>query len=131
MRWLVGIVVVLVLLLAVAVAAVAFAPATVLARWIESQPDSTMRFDDVRGTVWKGGAGQVWMLRPPARISREGWTIEKQRTPRQAVPGADVGTGILGKWKYAPNLDAFVALQDPNAGNVWIYKPVGWRNPSP
>lgn len=89
-------------------------------------------FDPTRArfVLWCGG-GQVWMLQPPATISREGWTIEKQRTPRQAVPGADVGTGILGKWKYAPNLDAFVALQDPNAGNVWIYKPVGWRNPSP
>jgi (2Fe-2S) ferredoxin len=42
-----------------------------------------------------------------------------------------VGTGILGKWKYIPNLDAFLGLQDAVAGNVWIYKPIGWVNPAP
>jgi hypothetical protein len=28
-------------------------------------------------------------------------------------------------------LDAFLGLQDPIGGNVWIYKPIGWVNPGP
>ena len=70
------------------------------------------------------------MLTPPSTPSTEGWVLTAQRTPAGAVPSTEVGTGILGKWKYAPNLDAFVALQGNTAGNVWIYKPVGWRDPA-
>ena len=29
------------------------------------------------------------------------------------------------------NLDAFIGLQDQTLGNIWLYKPVGWKNPSP
>jgi len=47
-----------------------------------------------------------------------------------AVPDGNIGTGILGKWKYISNLDVFMGLQDPTQGNVWIYKPVGWQDPS-
>lgn len=88
-------------------------------------------FDPPRAqfALWCGG-GRVWMLKPPALVSPDGWTIEAQRAPTNAVPSTEVGTGILGKWEYAPNLDAFVALQDANAGNVWVYKPVGWRDPA-
>ena len=42
-----------------------------------------------------------------------------------ATPNGDYGTGILGKWKYVPNLDAFIGLQDQTLGNIWLYKPVG------
>src|SRR4029077_8347884 len=45
------------------------------------------------------------------------------------TPTADVGTGILGKWKYIPNLDAFMALQDAIAGNIWLYTPPGGQAP--
>ncbi len=92
--------------------------------------DCGLDFDRPRGryALWCGG-GRVWMLEPPATISPNGWIIRKQPTPIGPAPTADVGTGILGKWEYAPDLDAFVALQDPVQGNVWIYKPVGWQNP--
>jgi len=43
------------------------------------------------------------------------------------------GTGVLGKWHYARNLDVFVALDTGNVegsvGNVWFYKPAGWVLP--
>jgi hypothetical protein len=45
------------------------------------------------------------------------------------VPATDTGTGILGKWKYIPNLDVLMGLQDSTLGNVWVYKPAGWTNP--
>jgi hypothetical protein len=88
-------------------------------------------FDPMRNVfdLWCGD-GRVWTLTPPNPVSPSGWTIVKQRTPGLATPTGDVGTGLLGKWKYVPNLDAFIGLQDPVNGNVWIYKPVGWVNPS-
>lgn len=80
--------------------------------------------------LWCGGA-EVWMLKPPEVTSPHGWVLQKQAmAPSLRKPTADVGTGILGKWKYIPNLDAFMGLQDAVAGKIWIYKPVGWNRPS-
>ena len=52
-------------------------------------------------------------------------------TPTSDYDGISLesGGGVLGKWKYIPELDAFVGLQDTAAGNVWIYKPIGWTRP--
>lgn len=85
-------------------------------------------FDPKRSTyaLWCGG-GTVWMLEPPASLSAAGWSIRKAIVPPGPVPDGAVGTGVLGKWKYARDLDAFLALQDSVAGNVWVYKPVGWQ----
>lgn len=87
-------------------------------------------FDPVRSqfALWCGD-GRVWMLEAPAVLSGAGWTIRRQPAPAGPVPNGDVGTGILGKWKYAPDLDAFIGLQDDVQGNVWVYKPFGWRAP--
>jgi hypothetical protein len=41
------------------------------------------------------------------------------------------GTGVLGKWRYAPFYDVFVGLEDINEGHVWLYKPAGWVQPNP
>jgi hypothetical protein len=89
-----------------------------------------MKFDPRRGDykLWCGD-GRVWSLKAPAALSASGWTIEKAAVPTTAVPGETVGTGILGKWKYIPNLDVFLGLADPVLGNIWIYKPAGWVNP--
>lgn len=76
------------------------------------------------------GDGRVWTLASPATPSATGWTIQKAPTPPSPVPTEGVGTGILGKWKYIPSLDVFMGLTDPVLGNIWIYKPVGWTNPS-
>jgi hypothetical protein len=85
-------------------------------------------FDRPRGryALWCGD-GRVWMLTPPATLSKNGWVITKQRTPVLAVPDGGVGTGILGKWEYIPDLDVFMGLQHSVEGNIWIYKPVGWQ----
>jgi hypothetical protein len=93
--------------------------------------DCGLDFDARRRTyaLWCGD-GRVWTLTPPPTLSPNGWTITKNPTPTTPVPNGDVGTGVLGKWKYIPNLDTFIGLQDSVAGNVWVYKPVGWTNPS-
>jgi hypothetical protein len=76
------------------------------------------------------GDGRVWTLTPPATLSAQGWTITQDAAPVSLLPSGEVGTGILGKWKYIPNLDVFMGLQDAVLGNIWVYKPVGWTNPS-
>jgi hypothetical protein len=94
-----------------------------------------MDFDPRRSrwVLWCGD-GRVWTIRAPATLGPTGWTIIKQVSPASvnpggAVPNGDAGTGILGKWKYIHNLDAFLGIQDSRAGNVWVYKPVGWQSP--
>ncbi len=88
-------------------------------------------FDPIRKqyALWCGGA-DVWMLIPPSARSTTGWTLKKQAAPvAGSIPTSATGAGILGKWKYIPNLDAFMALQDSTLGNIWIYKPAGWSPP--
>jgi len=89
-----------------------------------------MDYDPVRDqyALW-GGGGTVWMMKAPPTISRDGWIMHRQPTPILSTPASDVGNGVLGKWKYIAELDAFMALQDANQGNVWLYKPVGWQSP--
>jgi len=103
---------------------------TLLASGNVTLPNCGFDFDARRNrfALWCGD-GRVWMLTPPATASPLGWTIVRQPAPTLAQPNGDVGTGILGKWKYIPNLDAFIGLQDYTQGNIWIYKPVGWTNP--
>jgi hypothetical protein len=90
-----------------------------------------MDYDPVRRhyVLWCGG-GSVWAVTPPpGPATPTGWTVSRISAPVGAVPTQDVGKGILGKWKYIPNLDAFIGLQDIVHGNIWIYKPVGWVRP--
>lgn len=100
-----------------------------------SLPWHGMDFDPVRDAfvLWGGGAS-VWQLLPPDRAAGVQWVLRAlpaaSSAPTMApLPRAVDDTGILGKWKYARDLDVFVALQDPEQGNVWFYKPAGWRDP--
>lgn len=95
-------------------------------------------FDLRRGhyAMWAGGS-DVWLLKSPAVLAREGWTIERAPTAATIVPsqppatldGLEVGGGVLGKWKYIPELDAYLGIEDNVKGNIWIYKPAGWQRP--
>lgn len=87
-------------------------------------------FDSVRRkfALWCGD-GRVWMISAPPSVSPVGWTVVKQPAPTGVVPVNTSTTGILGKWKYIPNLEAFMGLQGASEGNVWLYKPVGWTRP--
>jgi Putative Ig domain len=90
-----------------------------------------MDFDPERRqyALWARDA-RVWMIKPPPTLTADGsgWTITKQVAPVGATPlDTDSAGGVLGKWKYIPNVDAFMALHGINDGNVWLYKPVGWK----
>ena len=88
-------------------------------------------FDPIRNhfRLWCGD-GRVWTLTAPPTASAAGWTIVKAPAPVGLVPTESLGSGILGKWKYIPNLDVFMGLADSVLGNIWLYKPVGWVNPT-
>jgi len=85
-----------------------------------------------RFLLW-GGGGDVYALYPPPAVSPEGWEIEKLENVATPTPDSDLGaewfTGVLGKWKYIAQIDAFVALQNQFAGNIWVYKPENWVEP--
>ena len=89
-----------------------------------------LEFDPVRRDfkLWCGD-GRTWTLTPPDTATANGWTIVKAPAPIGLVPSESTGTGILGKWKYIPNLDIFMGLLDAELGNIWIYKPIGWVAP--
>jgi hypothetical protein len=87
-------------------------------------------FDPLRRNyvLWCGGT-DVWTLKPPLTGGASGWVLQKLVAPAGNAPSTALGTGILGKWKYISNIDAFMGLQDSTAGNVWLYKPYGWQSP--
>lgn len=89
-----------------------------------------MDYDPVRDQylLWRGG-GSVWALRSPGKVSTAGWTITLQPPSLSEVPLGKSVRGVLGKWKYIAQLDAFVGLVDATEGNVWVYKPIGWLDP--
>ena len=74
--------------------------------------------------LWCGGAA-LWRLSPPRAASD--WLIAQEAVATEPAPNPKVGTGVLGKWAYAAELDVLVALQDGKAGNVWFFKPRQWQ----
>jgi hypothetical protein len=88
-----------------------------------------------RFVIWTGD-GTVWALKAPTDGSVDGdWTLTRWTDGNAfadgAVPPDAIQNGVLGKWKYIAQLDAFMALEGATAGNVWLYKPEGWVNPVP
>lgn len=79
--------------------------------------------------LWRGHS-DVWRLNAPEELSPNGWTLVRESDGTSPAPDNGPGTGVLGKWKFARNLNAFIGLQDSSNGEVWIYKPLGWAPPS-
>jgi hypothetical protein len=106
--------------------------------WLRAQSfdlqSCAMKFDPVRRVfpIWCGGP-VTWELHAPAAGNgASGWTIAQRAMPATPAPPTSIQTiSILGKWRYAPYYDVFVALEDIDDGNVWIYKPAGWVQPNP
>ncbi|MCC6198189.1 MAG: hypothetical protein IT518_27365, partial [Burkholderiales bacterium] len=90
-----------------------------------------MDFDPIRGVfvIWYGGS-DVWELEPPIPVAPTGCTFRRVSAPTGPVPTMNVETGVMGKWKYIPNLDAYMGLQDAQNGHVWLFKPYNWQPPS-
>jgi hypothetical protein len=92
-----------------------------------------MDYDPVRSVfaLWDGGA-HVWYLAPPtggSAFATSGWTLRRAPVAGPDAPALSMSAGILGKWKYVPTHDVMMGLGDGHQGQVWVYKPVGWRPP--
>ncbi len=112
-----------------------------LVQWLNNYTASTgkslrhcaLDFDPNRKNflLWCGTA-EVWRITPPSPLSTFGWKAEMGPViPSAEFPLLNVGTGILGKWDYIPGFDVFMGLENETAGNVWVYKPIGWVTPDP
>jgi hypothetical protein len=86
--------------------------------------------------VWSGG-GDVWRLTlPGSGVVTDLWNLELVTdgdlfAALEKPDGMDPISGVRGKWKYASNLNAFIALEGNSTGEVWVYRPEGWTNPVP
>lgn len=72
-----------------------------------------------QGTVYIFGA----QTDPNGAVLPE-WTIYRKTASSASNPQGSFVTGVLGKWKYVAQLDAFVALDEYRNGDaeVWLYK---------
>ena len=87
----------------------------------------------------------VWMVgRQPYLINvpegnptpTTGWSVEAPTmdtgtpAPPTALSGGSPNDrGVIGKFKYAPELRCPLAIEDINQGNVWALKLAGWVDP--
>ncbi len=78
-------------------------------------------------TLWDGNSS-VWNLIPPEDLQTGTWKLSEVIVNSAEAPttAAISFTGILGKWKYIRSLDVFLGVFDPQAGDIWAYKPQGW-----
>ena len=93
--------------------------------------DCAMDYDPhrLRYVLWCG-SGQTWSVRAPNPLATTGWEIEALALPEGEAPPNSVGVGILGKWEYIPGFDVFIGLVNSVDGNIWVYKPIGWVEPT-
>lgn len=94
--------------------------------------DMAVSFDEASGklVMWDGrDRGTVWSTQAAfegdGSLSRT-WVVERLASTTEQQPSGDFLHGVLGKWDYVPELDAFVALNsyDPMSkdAEVWFYK---------
>ena len=81
--------------------------------------------------LWDGaGQGRVWQV--TAAFDADGkplttWSATALDSSNGSHPAGDFATGVLGKWKYVDELQAFMAMDsfDTATGDagIWLYKP--------
>lgn len=86
--------------------------------------------------LWDGG-GDVWYVDVPDRdasgqLTNTQWVARLLNSTSSIYPTDTFPTGVLGKWKYISDLDAFMALEENTSqagtdGSVWLYRPEGWK----
>jgi chitodextrinase len=72
-----------------------------------------MAYDSVldRIVMWPGSGNTVYLFDPDTK------TCTTQTFPNgpPAVPNTSGGSGVMGRFRYIPSLDAFVVMSDPNS----------------
>ena len=103
--------------------------------------DYGLNFDTGSGKIylWSGDKGSVWETE--ASYDANGslqsvWKVRRLVSTTAAQPNGNFLNGVYGKWQYAEDLGAFVALDEFNfstntGGDVWLYKPFASQVPEP
>jgi hypothetical protein len=91
---------------------------------------SSIAYDVVNDqfVIWDSrDRGTVWITQ--STFNSDGsvapvWTVRRVPSTTSAQPLGNHHDGVLGKWKYMPEIGAFIALDSPStSGDVWLYKP--------
>ncbi len=101
----------------------------------ETNKDMGIAYDDVnqRFVLWDGKErGAVYYATPSFDangVMRRTWSVDKVLSTTAAQPQGNFANGVLGKWLYIEELDAFMALDEYQVATkdaaIWLYKPVG------
>lgn len=107
----------------------------------EISGDYGVEYDLVNGNIllWDGAnKGKVWRVdvsKDESGNVESIWRVTELSSTTAAQPGGSFVTGVLGKWKYASELGAFVALNEFSGSTgdaeVWLYKPFAAAVPEP
>ena len=103
--------------------------------------DFGMAFDERSGKMllWDGKHAGA-LFETEAAFNADGsvastWLVKSLTSTTSAQPSGTFLTGVLGKWKYIPELGAFIALNEFDAASedaqVWLYKPFAAAVPEP
>lgn len=96
-------------------------------------PNYGIDYDAANGNMllWDGTTGgQVWEVE--ASYGADGmllttWVVKSLASRTSAAPAGNFVSGVLGKWHYASDLGAYIALDNydfaANDASVWLYKP--------
>lgn len=107
----------------------------------EMTTDFGMAYDEHSGKMllWDGkNAGTLFETQ--AAFNADGslastWIIARLDATSAAQPSGTFFTGVQGKWKYIPELGAFIALNEYDEASedaqVWLYKPFAAAVPEP
>lgn len=98
-----------------------------------------IEYDDANDQfiLWEGQQGKVWSTKAMYNGSTllNSWTVTELASTTTAQPSGGYVGGVLGKFKYIPELDAFIALNEFNTSTldaeVWLYKPIASQVPEP
>ncbi|HRH13818.1 MAG TPA: hypothetical protein PK225_05640 [Azonexus sp.] len=103
--------------------------------------DFGIDYDSDNGKIlmWDGrNQGVVWETEAVYDIAGNlvtTWVVKKRPSMTSAQPNGQFQTGVLGKWHFVDELDAFVALDEYNYltadAGVWLYKPFSDGQPPP
>lgn len=97
---------------------------------------SGIAYDENKGcfVLWMKGR-QPWLIYSPSGspTPTTGWeVIQPTMDTGTTCPPEDIGTnnsGVIGKFRYAPDLKCCVCIENTTEGNVWALKLSGWQDP--
>lgn len=102
----------------------------------------SIEYDPLRDRLVSWGfGGKVFGISVPEGdpVPNTGWYVEvlgdvadpasRPMTYSETTAADGTASPICGKWRYASDLDVFIALNHNTNGNVWCWKPDQWVDP--